>query len=116
MNDSLELNAETENYNNDMLAYWVKPNGEKVFNNSLKINSLSALYSGLYIYYLESECDGSKLSESFSVDVLNLDPKITTSQNNFCVGDSASISLDKNERRSAFNLENIYIYLYGAKI
>lgn len=100
LNDSLELNAETENYNNDMLAYWVKPNGEQVFNNTLKINSLSALDSGLYIYYLESECDGSLLSDSIVIDVYNLDPKITTSQNNFCVGDSAILSLN-------FNYDNI---------
>jgi hypothetical protein len=93
-NDELTLSAEVLNFNNDMSAYWIKPNGEKVLTAELKIDELSSLDSGFYKYVLESPCDESKIYDSVLVDVYDLSPTITSDNTTFCVGDSALLSLN----------------------
>lgn len=105
--DTIILNAQTENYDGGMDAYWTKPNGMKVISSDFKLFDVTALDSGWYKYNLESECDGSVVCDSIHIEIIDLQPTLSTTQNTFCEGDSATISLDKDYETVLWNTSEI---------
>lgn len=93
--EKLDLDVEIENYNDDMENYWVKPNGMKIYEKNLVIDNVTAIDSGWYKFNLESPCDGSIINDSIFIKVPILEPNITSTKSEFCQGDSATLSLDK---------------------
>jgi len=80
---------------NDSLVLYTKENFNILWNNNITSKSFTVYNSGTYTAL---NIDGNKCEtiKSIYIEEYDLFPKITTTQNNFCYGDSATLSLDMN--------------------
>jgi hypothetical protein len=79
----------------DSLIIFTKENFDILWNNNITSKSFTVYNSGTYTasYIDSNKCESTK---SIIIEKYDLNPKITTTKNHFCYGDSTTLSLDKD--------------------
>ncbi len=87
----------------EVTHYWYDKDSNIVGVKDLIIEDVKKEHEGWYYYEISAECRVNKKRDSVYIEIQELEPKITTSQNNFCYGDSATLSLDKDYESIIWN-------------